>query len=584
MPFTGNVGGANPSTKYPGALDNFGAAAVWDPAIGLAVDALEQQTAGPSVFNVKAYGALGDGATDDTAAIQSAINACQTAGGGTVYFPRGNYHVTPVSATTAALTITKSGVSLVGSNYQAAFLRKTANGLLLDMSGTATGTANHLEYLTVRDLGFHGANFTGMMFRCYYCDDYTFERVYVTQNSDVVLGAAEFWDSRIQNCYFDTNGGPLGSTGTTPNIWLRNSAASSGFGLSTDSVNQIYITDTHFESFTDGAIRVEAGPGNANTPQGFYFTNNKMEASHILNTSSYLYADSSVQQLFVNNLYVYVGGFGAGFSTSITAITWHCYDSSLENVTIANNGTDTVNIGVDWFSNSQSVLRNVIGRYTTAPDTAHINFNNTSTGNFVMQNCFAPTGGTQFAGIVPNFVGGVNSGAYVSGQWYPSTALSITSAAQTTGKLYGYPFLVTATHEFQAIGCWIVTGGTTAVVRFGIYSDNGGTPVGGNLILDAGTTAANSSGAAASIAITQWLEPGLYWLSYVQNSAGAGASAQVDNSTRGNLLTGQTALAAAQACTAGFASTGTSTTGALPAVFPAAAAATNIPLVLVEAL
>jgi hypothetical protein len=47
----------------------------------------------PNFFNVKKppYNATGDGATDDTAAIQAAINACATAGGGTVFFPIGVY-------------------------------------------------------------------------------------------------------------------------------------------------------------------------------------------------------------------------------------------------------------------------------------------------------------------------------------------------------------------------------------------------------------------------------------------------------------------------------------------------------------
>jgi len=44
-----------------------------------------------NIFNVKAYGALGDNSTDDTTAIQDAIDAAITAGGGTVYFPIGNY-------------------------------------------------------------------------------------------------------------------------------------------------------------------------------------------------------------------------------------------------------------------------------------------------------------------------------------------------------------------------------------------------------------------------------------------------------------------------------------------------------------
>lgn len=49
---------------------------------------------GEIVFDVKAYGATGNGTTDDTAAIQSAIDACHTtAGGGTVWFPAGTYKI-----------------------------------------------------------------------------------------------------------------------------------------------------------------------------------------------------------------------------------------------------------------------------------------------------------------------------------------------------------------------------------------------------------------------------------------------------------------------------------------------------------
>lgn len=44
-----------------------------------------------ATFDVTTYGALGNGATDDTAAIQAAIDAASTAGGGVVYFPAGTY-------------------------------------------------------------------------------------------------------------------------------------------------------------------------------------------------------------------------------------------------------------------------------------------------------------------------------------------------------------------------------------------------------------------------------------------------------------------------------------------------------------
>lgn len=42
-------------------------------------------------FNVKTYGATGNGSTDDTSAVQAAIDAAASAGGGVVYFPRGIY-------------------------------------------------------------------------------------------------------------------------------------------------------------------------------------------------------------------------------------------------------------------------------------------------------------------------------------------------------------------------------------------------------------------------------------------------------------------------------------------------------------
>ena len=77
------------------------------------------------VVSVKDFGAVGDGVTDDTAAIQAAILAV---GNGAVFFPNGVYLISET------LEITRNSVSLVGSGRAAATIR---------ISGDITGVHFH---------------------------------------------------------------------------------------------------------------------------------------------------------------------------------------------------------------------------------------------------------------------------------------------------------------------------------------------------------------------------------------------------------------------------------------------------------
>jgi len=80
---------------------------------------LAPATAAPGLaVSVRNYGARGDGTTDDTAAIQRAIDAVAAAGGGTVTLPAGTYRVaSPLKGTPLYPIVVRlrSHVALVGS-------------------------------------------------------------------------------------------------------------------------------------------------------------------------------------------------------------------------------------------------------------------------------------------------------------------------------------------------------------------------------------------------------------------------------------------------------------------------------------
>jgi polygalacturonase len=70
-----------------------------------------------TVYNVKTYGAKGDGTTLDTSSIQSAITAAKNGGGGQVYFPPGTYISTTLTLTNnVTLNLTNGALLQASTN------------------------------------------------------------------------------------------------------------------------------------------------------------------------------------------------------------------------------------------------------------------------------------------------------------------------------------------------------------------------------------------------------------------------------------------------------------------------------------
>lgn len=144
------------------------------------------------------WGAVGDGVTDDTLAIQLAINCAQTAGGGVVLLAAGTYKI----GTT--LSITASKVVLQGASQYGTLL-SCSNGA---SNGIAIGfQASSIQGVSVRNLSILGVTKTGgyaiaasRVSNCVF-SDLSIRNAYggisvailnnlVIQNSEIILGYA----------------------------------------------------------------------------------------------------------------------------------------------------------------------------------------------------------------------------------------------------------------------------------------------------------------------------------------------------------------------------------------------------------
>lgn len=123
---------------------------------------------GSRVYDAIAFGATGNGSTDDTAAVQAAIDACATASGGVVWFPSGTYICTQLTW--------KTGVYGIGAGLTASIIKLKAStnatlikGLNFDAL-TGGDTAAGIHDYGFRDIALDGNdanNTTGWVLQIY---------------------------------------------------------------------------------------------------------------------------------------------------------------------------------------------------------------------------------------------------------------------------------------------------------------------------------------------------------------------------------------------------------------------------------
>lgn len=107
------------------------------------------RTALGHLVSVKDYGAVGDGTTDDTSAIQTCLTACA---GQRIYFPEGDYLISDTLTVADNTELTGDAPSYSGASGSRITLAASSD---VDMISNSDATSGN-RYITIRDLFLNG--------------------------------------------------------------------------------------------------------------------------------------------------------------------------------------------------------------------------------------------------------------------------------------------------------------------------------------------------------------------------------------------------------------------------------------------
>lgn len=238
--------------------------------------------------SVKDFGAKGDGVTDDTAAIQAAINYAETFTiPGAVYFPNGIYVIS------SALNVT-AGITMYGDSLQAPQIRpaSTIQAITVSTSSAFTLRGLYINYTTAQSSGLYAITVTASSGSNAFS---TFRDVWISgAYNDINLQESSFF--LVDRCFFENFSGSALNVSDAQNIDVGDSTVinSTFFNFST------YVgTGTAITYQSAGGLRVINNKFGA-TLNGVYFNYATDSGSVTPNTAQLLITGNSFDTMTGN--------------------------------------------------------------------------------------------------------------------------------------------------------------------------------------------------------------------------------------------------------------------------------------------
>jgi polygalacturonase len=357
-----------------------------------------------AVCDARAFGAKGDGATKDTAALQAAIDACAAKGGGTVHLAAGAYLSAPIVLKSGITLELDKGATLLGSpdhkdypakvefrapGLQSLVSATNAENVAITGEGTIDGNGESwwLEARAYKDAGILGSEHTRprlvVFDHCkhvrvegvtiqnspmwqlvpYYTDDIVIRNIRVlapahSPNTDAV---DPFSSSHvvIDHLYADVGddnvaikSGMINSPGPdapSRDITITDCTFLHGHGLSIGSeiaggAQNIRVERIHFDG-TDNGIRVKANRDRGNDVGNLFFKDIEMKGVK--------------NALIISEYYPKVLPPEGDGPQPVTRLTPHFHDITLENVTAVNSASAGAIVGLPEAPVLAVTLRNV---------------------------------------------------------------------------------------------------------------------------------------------------------------------------------------------------------------------------------